>query len=150
MTQLEALRLIDERDNGLKPKAVVDAARPENSPLHGAFCWDDTEAAERYRIIQAQDLIRSYKEIQVIEEKKYKGPMYVNVPITRVGSSAENRYMHIDKVRKNQKFLDSVLAEALEQLKGFRDRYRYLSQLKKLWDVLDELIPENEQPEQTS
>lgn len=149
MTQLEALRAIDKRDKGLKPKAVVDAARPENSPLHGAFCWDDTEAAERYRIIQAQDLIRSYKLVYVVEKKKYSGSMYVNVPITRVGSSAENSYIHVDEVRKNQKFLDSVLGEALQQLKAFRDRYRYLSQLNKLWDVLDELIPE-EQPEQTS
>ena len=62
MTQLEALKEIAKRDGGLlRPAAVVDAARDEKSPLHGAFEWDDTEAAQKYRLLQAQSLIRSFK-----------------------------------------------------------------------------------------
>ena len=62
MTQLEALKAIAARDGGLlRPAAVVEAARDESSPLHGAFCWDDTKAAELYRLDQAQRLIRSFR-----------------------------------------------------------------------------------------
>ena len=31
-------------------EAVVEAARPEDAPLHSYFEWDDTEAARRYRL----------------------------------------------------------------------------------------------------
>ena len=62
MTQLEALKEIAKRDGGLlRPQAVVDAARPVSSPLHGAFCWNNTEAAQKYRLLQAQQLIRSFR-----------------------------------------------------------------------------------------
>lgn len=41
MTQIEALKAIAARDGGLlRPRAVVDAARSLESPLHGAFEWD--------------------------------------------------------------------------------------------------------------
>lgn len=50
----------------LTPEAVVDAARPHDSPLHGRFEWDDSIAGEAYRRQQAHELIRSvrvaYKE----------------------------------------------------------------------------------------
>ncbi len=71
MTQLKALKEIAKRDGGkLRPQAVVDAAKDEDSPLHNAFCWDDAEAARLYRLDQARRLIRSFKV--VIEEPKGK------------------------------------------------------------------------------
>jgi len=33
----------------LEPQDVVDAARPDDHPLHGAFEWDDGIAAEAHR-----------------------------------------------------------------------------------------------------
>ena len=80
MTQLEALKEIAKRDGGLlRPQAVVDAARPEDSPLHGAFCWDDTEAARLYRLDQAQRLIRRFTiEIESYGEQ-VDVPVFINV-----------------------------------------------------------------------
>jgi hypothetical protein len=57
-TVLEELQRIYKRDGVLKPEAVVEEARPEHSPLHDRFEWDDSIAAERYRREQAGDLIR--------------------------------------------------------------------------------------------
>lgn len=45
----------------LKPSDVVNAARDANSPLHTHFCWDDTEAAERWREEQARQMIRNIR-----------------------------------------------------------------------------------------
>jgi hypothetical protein len=41
------------------PQAVVDAARPEGSPLHMHFQWDDTLAATQHRLAQARRLVSS-------------------------------------------------------------------------------------------
>lgn len=46
---------------GLTPEIVVDAARPEEHPLHSRFEWDDSIAAEKWRREQASELIRSVK-----------------------------------------------------------------------------------------
>lgn len=45
----------------LTPQAVVDEAREESSPLHHRFEWNDSVAGEKYRIIQAQQIIRSVR-----------------------------------------------------------------------------------------
>lgn len=45
----------------LTPAALVDAARPEDHPLHTRFEWDDAVAGERYRLDQAREIIRSYR-----------------------------------------------------------------------------------------
>lgn len=55
------LRAICEEDGGLSPHAVLYRARDEAHPLHARFEWDDTEAGEAYRLIQAAHLIRSVK-----------------------------------------------------------------------------------------
>lgn len=41
------------------PKEIVDQARPEDSPLHPYFNWNDDSAAEAYRRWQARQLSRS-------------------------------------------------------------------------------------------
>lgn len=45
----------------LTPQDVVDDARPDDSPMHHRFEWDDEVAGEAYRRVQAQQLIRSVK-----------------------------------------------------------------------------------------
>jgi len=53
-TQLLAIR---SEHGVLTPSVVVDAARPEDHPLHSRFEWDDNIAAEAHRRQQARLLI---------------------------------------------------------------------------------------------
>lgn len=55
---LQAIR--DER-GALTPALVVDAARDPEHPLHSRFEWDDTIAAEKWRLEQAGQLLRIVK-----------------------------------------------------------------------------------------
>jgi len=41
------------------PSQIVDFARSENTALHSLFVWDDTEAAARFRLHQAKQVIRA-------------------------------------------------------------------------------------------
>ena len=45
----------------LSPANVIEAARDPNSAMHGQFEWDDSEAAQAYRLQQARALIRRVK-----------------------------------------------------------------------------------------
>ncbi len=58
MSDLRAeLTAIREQHGKLTPKIVLEEARDPEHPLHNRFEWDDSIAAERYRIDQARTLI---------------------------------------------------------------------------------------------
>lgn len=141
MTQLEALKAIAARNDGLlRPADVVEEARDENSPLHGAFCWDDTEAARLYRLDQAQRLIRKFKV--VIEESKGKTievPVFIGVSTDRTSTKDENPYRLAEEVARTKSLLEVAESDALSQLKALKNRYNYLKKFQQLWDLIDSL-----------
>ena len=54
----EQLQAIRDEHGTLTPALVVDVARDPEHPLHPRFEWDDSTAAERWRIEQAGQLLR--------------------------------------------------------------------------------------------
>lgn len=58
--QIEAIRASHGR---LTPELVVDEARNPDHPLHHRFDWDDVVAGEKWRRVQAGELIRSVRVI---------------------------------------------------------------------------------------
>lgn len=138
MTQLEALKAIAARDGGLlRPAAVVEAARPKTSPLHGVFCWDDTKAAELYRLDQAQRLIRSFRVTIESDGRDVEVPVFVGVSVDRIGGRSDNPYRLTEDVAKSADLLAVAEQDALEQLKGLRERYNHLKRLGDIWDAID-------------
>ena len=138
MTQIEALKEIAARDGGLlRPQAVIEAARDEASPLHGAFCWDDTEAARRYRIIQAQYLIRSFRIVKEQDGKKFDVPVFVGVSTDRVGLSENNPYRLADDVCRDKDLLACAERDVLCQLRSLRERHSHLKRLGEIWTAID-------------
>lgn len=77
----ELERLTDINNGDLTPDIVLEAARPENSPLHKHFEWDDSVAAEAWRKDQARTLIQSYKLHIVDERGERTVRYYTNVVI---------------------------------------------------------------------
>lgn len=138
MTQVEALKAIAARNDGLlRPQDVVDAARPEDSPLHGAFCWDDTEAARLYRLEQAQRLIRSFRIVHEDGDDKFDTPVFVNLSTDRTEGKANNPYRLVEKVAKDPDLMVIAENDAMDQLRGLKSRYGHLKRLGKIWAAID-------------
>ncbi len=54
------LELIEQQHKGrFGPRQVLEYARDPSTALHECFDWDDAHAAERYRLKQAQVVVRS-------------------------------------------------------------------------------------------
>ena len=135
MTQMEALKAIAARDGGLlRPAAVVEEARPKDSPLHGRFEWDNRKAGEKYRLLQAQKLIR---EFYVEIEDGVKGRAFVNLSIDRTEGKADNPYRPVESLRDHPDLLEVAMNDALDELEALRERYTYLKALKDVWDAID-------------
>lgn len=139
MTQLEALKAIAKRDGGfLRPQAVVDEARAEESPLHGAFEWDDGVAAEKYRLDQAQRLIRSFRVEIETEQGAVEVSCFVNVSKDRTEGSALNPYRMMEDLRESPDLMTIAANDALEQLEALRNRFSYIKTLSDVWATIDQ------------
>lgn len=123
----ELKRIADEADGLLSPQDVVAAARPKSSPLHGAFCWDDTEAANKYRLWQARMLIRT--TVQYLEVSGDKTPVRVFVSLTTDRDEEEGGYREVLSVLSDAGHRNQMLSDALEELEVFERKYKLLTEL---------------------
>lgn len=98
------------RRGQLTASGVLEAARDEDSPLHAAFEWDDDEAAERYRLMQARALIRA---VQIV--KSGQPPRSVYVHVSRVDRD-EGDYQPLDAIVARPDAYSLALAEAQRRL----------------------------------
>ena len=72
----EELERISKEHGEVTPPLVVDEARPEESPIHEIFEWDDYVAAEHHREHQARSLIRS---IEVVKPEGNTEPVFIHI-----------------------------------------------------------------------
>ncbi len=122
------------RHNGhLSPRAVVEAARDEASPIHAHFEWDDTVAAEHYRQQQAGYMLRCLVvRTPEVEHKPVRA--FVSVSL-----SDERSYVGTQEAMADPDMRGQVLAQALREMVSFRRRYRELEELAEIFTAIDRL-----------
>jgi hypothetical protein len=123
-----------QRDHGgiLYPKDVVEAARPKKSPLHDEFEWDNTVAAERWRMEQARHLIRVF--VNVIEEGHSETRVYVALSSDRSGGGG---YRATVNVLSNKGLREVMLSDALEDMRSFKAKYLAIKELAAVFAEMD-------------
>jgi hypothetical protein len=122
-SELEFIR----RMNGgvLRPKDVVDFARDESTALHARFDWDDSSAAEKYRLEQARMLIRF--EVRIIDEKRV--PAYFSfAEDRRVGDS----YRAVVEIMRDDELREKMIAQALREAQVWAKRYERFCELRTI------------------
>jgi hypothetical protein len=122
-------------DNGgiLRPLDVVEAARPKASPLHSQFEWNNTVAAEKFRLHQARMFINML--VDVIYEDKQEVRCFVSLKKDRFGEDTGYRTM-VD-VLSNKDLYASMLKDALEEMEYFRNKYYEIKELKEVFDAIE-------------
>jgi len=112
-------------ETGLTPKALVDASRDENAPLHNEFEWDDNIAAEKYRESQASNIIRHLIIIRTDNQeiRKYKDRSFVST------GEQNNAYIPLKEALNNETWKANLLKAARQDAEIFIAKYRRLSEL---------------------
>ena len=119
----ELKRIAAENEGLLMPEIVVNSARPESSPLHSRFEWNNGKAAEAYRIWQARQLIRVV--IETLPGANGTSEVFVSLSSDR----KHGGYRVMAEVLSVAKMREQMLADALAELELFRDRYKRLREL---------------------
>jgi hypothetical protein len=115
----------------IRAEDVVAAARPEKSPLHRFFTWDDTEAAERYRIYEARNLLRCVVRYLPINGDKKPTRVFVSLTPDRNEEGGGYRIMADILTAKDMKA--QMLEDALEEMRRFEEKYRALKELVEIF-----------------
>ena len=119
-----------EAENNLTAKALVDANRAEDAPLHNEFEWNDSIAAEAYRETQARHIINC---IEIVREEKEPVRAFFSI------SRAEPEYRHIDAIMKEEDKRQALLKLALSELLAFKKKYAQLEELAAVFAAIDEV-----------
>lgn len=127
---------IEERDGTVTPKALVDEARAENSPIHSMFTWNNEIAAERYRQQEARNVINclSVKIIKSEDTPKiYKA--FVNVSEHK----NEGTYINVTDAFDDDRTRAIVLNRALKELESFANKYQSLEELQEVFTAINDV-----------
>ena len=119
---------LEKQKGMILPKDLVDIARHEDSPIHEMFEWDDSKAAQEYRLQQARQMIR---EVRVeIEGKTTQA--YYNVKVQEREPS--QGYVSVTRILADEQMSQSLIKDALREIDHWQKRYETLEQLKGLID----------------
>lgn len=110
-------------------KQILDYARDENTELHKCFEWDDSIAAERWRLQQARLIVCNL----VYQEPEKHEPTRIRV----MQSTENNTYKPVRLILQNKTEYEQLLNRALAELHAFKERYKNLSELEEILALID-------------
>jgi hypothetical protein len=134
--RLESIR----KKKGLTPRNIVTDARSKSSPLHPCFEWRDSEAAQKYREMQAREIIRNI--IVVVED--HKGADHSVRAFVNVTKDEKREYTSISKAMSDTELRQQVLEAALFELRAWRQKYSDLQELADILAAVDRIAIEKE------
>jgi len=139
MTQNEALlQLAREHGGLLKPAVVVEAARDVNSPLHSAFDWDDSVAAQKWRLQQARELIMNIK-VTIPEGAGEVIKIRAMVALSRDVPNGGG-YRIVSDVVSDVELYRCMCMDAANELRCFRQKYSRIKELRSVFAAGDEFL----------
>lgn len=125
-----------EQDGRLVPADVVEAARDPRSPLHSHFEWDDSTAAEKYRIEQARTLIRSVKVEVTVREVPLSAVAYVRDP---EAAPKDAGYRNVMKLRTEEDAARAAIVDEMKRVSNAVRRAKALAAILGMTNEIDQI-----------
>lgn len=124
---------------------VLAEAQKKRSPLHQYFVWDDTEAAQKYRLIQAGELIRRIKvTYEASDEKTVRVRMFHHVTQEgavdlETGEQGESQgiFVTLETALEVTSYRDQILAECRRDMATFRQKYSAITEVAAIINAID-------------
>lgn len=113
-TKLQRItKVVEEyvREHGeITTEQLLDMARPEDSPIHDCFEWNDDDAGHQFRLIQSRTYLR-----KVRIEYAAKPEQLVHVPSVVV---ADGAYKPVSVVVQSATDFERAFSEAIRRLRA--------------------------------
>jgi hypothetical protein len=121
---------IKGRSQVLLAEEVVEWARAHKaSALHGCFTWNDGEAAEQYRLMQARRVLQLYVVPGTSERR------FISLSVDR--KKEGGGYRAVEAVMSTPSLREIALRDALAELRRVQRRYAELRELAEVYAAID-------------
>lgn len=126
----DAQKVADEIGNDkITPQEMIERARNEQSELHKCFEWNDTIAAEKYRLQQARIVLSMLVFKPKAEEEQ---------PVRIFSLTTEKSvYQPTKQFLVQADEYQDLLKRALAELEAFKRKYRTINELEGLFEAID-------------
>ncbi len=132
----ELRRIAAENGGQLRPADVVQSAKPKSSPLHSKFEWNDSDAAQAYRLWQARQLISVTVEYVGAGKDAVSSRVFVSLTSDR---KDEGGYRDIQAVMSDPDQKKQLLDDAFDDMDRFKKRYSELKELSEVFSVMQKV-----------
>lgn len=143
-TAAKEISRIESRDGSVTPKSLLEESRAEDSTLHKCFEWDDSKAAEKYRLRQSGEIIRNIVRVEVKEDPEEKSaPKTVRafVDVER-DYNTQGKFVAISTARQDETLYNNVLHHAYCEMRVFREKYKSLKEVSAVIEAIDKALLE--------
>lgn len=132
----QELEGLAEANGGLlMPEAVVEFAKDPNTALHSRFEWDDTEAAQKYRLWQARQIIKVMVDFTPAEKKEYQ--VFVSMKTDRYNGGGYRQMVEIMSDEQSQR---QLLIQAHADFRLWQRKYEQLKELAPVFAQMAEIM----------
>lgn len=111
----------------ITPVEVLEAAQSPGSPLHRYFTWDDSKAAQQWRINEARQVLRSIVVCRIEGDQVSKSRDWLSV----ADDDQQVAYVRSEFVWQTPSLADRVIEQARGQMEDWVRRYQDYEQIRE-------------------
>lgn len=126
-TLRDCLTAIHDEHGVLTPALVVDVARDPEHPLHSRFEWDDGIAAEKYRLVQAGELLR----VKLAKDPARPDNLRAFLAV-KGKDTPQSVYVPTETALADEFTRHLVLSEMEREWKALKRRYQHMAEFAQL------------------
>ena len=115
----------------VSPAQIVEYARKPNTELHRCFTWNDAEAANKYRIFEARQVVCN------LIIRKENGEKQEPTPIRLFHKIENGHYKPLTLIVQNEDEYELILRQCKEALESLKRKYSSLSEYQEIWDLIN-------------
>lgn len=129
----ELYERLSETEEGLTARTLLDANVPEDAPLHSEYEWDDSTAADNWRLHQSRHFINSIAVVAINAETNEE----VQVRAFHVISDS---YEPLQAIITQPDKYETLLSNAKAELAVFKRKYNTLKELTPVFQAITEVL----------
>lgn len=112
------------------PQNILEVAKNPNSELHKCFTWDDSEAAQKWRLHEARNIVCNLV-ISPKEDDKEK------ISVRVLYKTDSGGYKPTQLIVRQQDEYRKLLECALAELRAFKRKYQNITELDEIMTLID-------------
>lgn len=114
------------------PQQILEKAKDESSELHKCFTWDDTKAAEKWRLFQARQVVCNLK-IKIIEHEAPKvTPLRVFYKTDNISGYKPTRLI----IKKEDEY-EALVRRCQNELMAIKQKFQNVHEYDEIWKLIN-------------